>query len=184
MARLHGRRFALTRTQVNFIIDTAQLRNARIRLDWNSKKAGLCDTSVTVLSFSQRIDDDDIETSIQVRLNALDGDDNEGIESAILPSYESRLNPTNTPLDESMQRQHGKTVTGADAACAKKTRSRIVNCVLCAESTFSEFVVDLDGKHRKLAQNIFDQANASSELGSSKSHYLVCFLFGRRSPNC
>jgi hypothetical protein len=143
--------------QVNFIIDTAQLRNARIRLDWNSKKA----------------DDDDIETSIQVRLNALDGDDNEGNESAILPSYESRLNPTNTPPDEDMQRQHGKTVTGADAACAKKTRSRIVDCVLCAESTFSEFVVDLDGEHRKLAQNIFDQANASSELGSSKSHYLA-----------
>ncbi|KAG2045206.1 hypothetical protein BDR03DRAFT_989022 [Suillus americanus] len=144
--------------QVNFIIDTAQLRNARTRLDWNSKKA----------------DDDDIETSIQVRLNALDdGDDNEGNGSAMLPSYESRLGPTNTPLDESMQREHGKTVTGTDAACAKKTQSKIVNCVLCTESTFSEFVAGLDCEQRKLAQNIFDRANASSESGSSKSHYLA-----------
>ncbi|KAG1889373.1 hypothetical protein F4604DRAFT_1877037 [Suillus subluteus] len=144
--------------QVNFIIDTAQLRSARTRLDWNSKKA----------------DDDDIETSIQVRLNAVDnGDDNEGNGNAMLPSYESRLDPTNTPLDESMQREHGKTVTGTDAACAKKTQSKIVNCVLCTESTFSEFVAGLDCEQRKLAQDIFDRANASSESGSSKSHYLA-----------
>ncbi|KAG1777419.1 hypothetical protein EV702DRAFT_1179524 [Suillus placidus] len=141
--------------QVNFIIDTAQLRNARTRLDWNSKKA----------------DDDDIETSIQVRLNALDGDDNEGNGSAMLPSYESRLDPTNTPLNESMQ--HGKTMTGADAACAENAQSRIVDCMLCTESTFSEFVAGLDGEQRKLARNIFDRANVSSESGSSKSHYLA-----------
>ncbi|KAG2345257.1 hypothetical protein BDR05DRAFT_1058382 [Suillus weaverae] len=141
--------------QVDFIIDTAQLRNARTRLDWNSKKA----------------DDDDIETSIQVRLNVLDGDDNEGNGSATLPSYESRFDPTNTPLNESMQ--HGKTVTGADAACAEKAQSRIVDCMLCIESTFSEFVAGLDGEQRKLARNIFDRANVSSQSGSSKSHYLA-----------
>ncbi|KAG2123565.1 hypothetical protein DEU56DRAFT_45236 [Suillus clintonianus] len=141
--------------QVNFIIDTAQSRNARTRLDWNSKKA----------------DDDDIEASIQVRLNALDGDDNEGNGSAILPSYESRSDLTNTPLDESVQ--HGKTVTGADAACAEKTQSRIVDCVLCTESTFSEFVARLDGEQQKVARTIFDRANASLESGSSKSHYLA-----------
>ncbi|KAG2370198.1 hypothetical protein BDR07DRAFT_1386752 [Suillus spraguei] len=143
--------------QVNFVIDTAQLRKIRTKLDWNSKKA----------------DDDDIETNIQVRLNPLDGDDNEGNGSATLPSYESRLDTTNTSLDESVQRQHGKTVTGADAACAEKTRSRIVDCMLCTESTFSDFVAGLDCEQQKLAQNIFDRANASSESGSSKSHYLV-----------
>ncbi|KAG1769612.1 hypothetical protein EDD22DRAFT_1048040 [Suillus occidentalis] len=145
----------VSENQVNFIIDTAQSRNARTRLDWNSKKA----------------DDDDIETSIQVRLNALDGDDNEGSGSTILPSYESRLDPTTTPPDEIMQ--HGKTVTGVDAACAEKTQSRIVDCVLCIESTLSEFVADLDGEQRMLARNIFDQAKASSESGSSKLHYLA-----------
>jgi hypothetical protein len=174
MTRLHGRNATPTRTQVNFIIDTAQSRNARTRLDWNSKKAGLCGTSVAFPSLSHRIDDDDIETSIQVRLNALDGDDNEGNGSTILPSYESRLDPTNTPLDEIMQ--HGKAVTGVDAACAEKTQSRIVDCVLCIKSTFSEFVARLDGEQRILARNIFDRAKASSESGSSKSHYLVCFL--------
>ncbi|KAG1810103.1 uncharacterized protein HD556DRAFT_1428263 [Suillus plorans] len=141
--------------QVNFIIDTAQSRNARTKLDWNSKKA----------------DDNDIETSIQVRLNPLDGDDNEGSGNAILPSYESSLGPTNTPLDEI--KQHGTTVTGADAACAEKTQSRIVDCVLCTESTFSKFVAGLDGEQRILARNIFDRANASPESGSSKSHYLA-----------
>ncbi|KAG2057154.1 hypothetical protein BDR06DRAFT_952287 [Suillus hirtellus] len=141
--------------QVNFIIDTAQSRNARTKLDWNSKKA----------------DDNDIETSIQVRLNPLDGDDNEGSGNAILPSYESSLGPTNTPPDEI--KQHGKTVTGADAACAEKTQSRIVDCVPCIESTFSKFVAGLDGEQRILARNIFDRANASPESGSSKSHYLA-----------
>lgn len=141
--------------QVNFIIDTAQSRNARTRLDWNSKKA----------------DDDDIETSIQVRLNALDGDDNEGNGGTTLPSHESRLDSTNTPLDEIMQ--HGKTITGVDAACAEKTQSRIVDCMVCIESTFSEFVARLDGEQRILARNIFDRAKASSESGSSKSHYLA-----------
>ncbi|KAG1841331.1 hypothetical protein DFJ58DRAFT_845058 [Suillus subalutaceus] len=136
-----------------------------------------CETleqGLTGTAKKQRIDDDDIETSIQVRLNAVDnGDDNEGNGGAMLPSYESRLDPTNTPLDESMQREHGKTVTGTDAACAKKTQSKIVNCVLCTESTFSEFIAGLDCEQRKLAQDIFDRANASSESGSSKSHYLA-----------
>ncbi|KAG1828698.1 hypothetical protein EV424DRAFT_1471098 [Suillus variegatus] len=131
--------------QVNFIIDTAQSRNARTKLDWNSKKA----------------DDNDIETSIQVRLNPLDGDDNDGSGNAILPSYESSLGPTNTPLDEI--KQHGKTVTGADAAY----------CVLCTELTFSKFIAGLDGEQRILARNIFDRANASPESGLSKSHYLA-----------
>lgn len=69
--------------------------------------------------------------------------------------------------------QHGKTVTGVDAACAEKTQSKIVDCVLCIESTFSEFVAGLDDEQRVLARNIFDQAKASSESGSSKSHYLA-----------
>jgi hypothetical protein len=142
----------------------------------------MCGTSVAFPALSHRIDDDDIETSIQVRLNAFDGDDNEGNGSAILPSCESRLDPTDTPLDEIMQ--HGKTVTGADAACAEKTQSRIVDCVVCTESKFSELVAGLDGEQRILARNIFDRANASSESGSSKSHYLVCFLFGRHLPTC
>lgn len=169
-------------TQVNFIIDTAQSRNARTKLDWNSKKAGMCGASVTVPSLSQRIDDNDIETSIQVRLNPLDGDDNDGSGNAILPSYESSLGPTNTPLDEI--KQHGKTVTGADAACAENTQSRIVDCVLCTELTFSKFIAGLDGEQRILARNIFDRANASPESGLSKSHYLVCFLFGHHLPTC
>ncbi|KAG0697275.1 hypothetical protein DFH29DRAFT_947152 [Suillus ampliporus] len=141
--------------QVDFMIDMAQSRNARTRLDWNSKKA----------------DDDDIETSIQVRLNALDGEDNEGNGGAILHSHEPYSDPTNMPPDESMQ--HGKTITGADAACTEKSQSRIVDCVLCIESTFSEFAARLDVEQQKLARNIFDRARASSELGTSKSHYLA-----------
>ncbi|KAG2160090.1 uncharacterized protein EDB93DRAFT_1324544 [Suillus bovinus] len=141
--------------QVNFIIDTAQSQNARTRLDWNSKKA----------------DDNDIETSIQVCLKPLDGDDNEGNGCAITPLCELRLDPTNTSLDEI--KQHGKTVTQADAACAEKIQSRIVDCALCIESTFSKFVAGLDGEQRILARDIFDRANASLELGSSKSHYLA-----------
>ncbi|KAG1730414.1 uncharacterized protein EDB91DRAFT_786767 [Suillus paluster] len=141
--------------QVDFIIDMAQSRNARARLDWNSKKA----------------DDDDIETSIQVRLNALDGDDNEGNGSAVLPSYETRSDPTNMPLDESMQ--HGQTVTGAEAACTEQTQSRIIDCVSCIESTFSEFAARLDSEQQKLARNIFDGVRASLESGTSKSHYLT-----------
>ncbi|KAG1845522.1 hypothetical protein DFJ58DRAFT_800982 [Suillus subalutaceus] len=84
--------------QGQFIIDTAQLRNARTRLDWNSKKS--------------RSIDDDIETSIQVRLNAVDnGDDNEGNGGAMF--------------------------------------------AFIRHATY------------------FDRANASSESGSSKSHYLA-----------
>ncbi|OAX37287.1 hypothetical protein K503DRAFT_866963 [Rhizopogon vinicolor AM-OR11-026] len=138
--------------QVNFTIDVAQLRSSRARLDWNSKKA----------------DDNDIETNIQVHLNALDGDDNEAGGNAILPPDEPRLNPAN------MQgMQHGKTVAGTDAACAMKRQSRIIDCESCIESTFSEFVARLDGEQQNLAQNIFDRARASSESGTSKSHFLT-----------
>jgi oxalate---CoA ligase len=86
------------------------------------------------------------------------------------------------PPDESMQ--HGKTVTGTDAACSVKTQSRIVDCVSCIESTLSEFVALLDGEQQELARNIFDRARASSESGTSKSHYLVCLALRRHSLSC
>jgi hypothetical protein len=167
--------------QVDFTIDISQLRNSRARLDWNSKKAGLCSASVAVTSLSRiLLDDNDIETNIQVRLNALDGDDNEPGGSAVLPSDESYSNPRNMHLDESME--HGKTVAGTDAVCAMKTQSRIVDCKSCIESTFSEFVACLDGERQTLARNIFDRSRASLESGASKSHYLVCFIPGCPSP--
>ncbi|OAX31495.1 hypothetical protein K503DRAFT_806023 [Rhizopogon vinicolor AM-OR11-026] len=121
--------------QVNFTINVAQLRSSRARIDWNSKK----------------VDDNGIETNIQVHLNALDGDDNEAGGNAILPSDEPHLNPTNM---QSMQ--HEKTVTGTDTACAMKRQSIIVDCESCVESTFSEFVACLAGEKQNLARNIFD----------------------------
>lgn len=140
----------------------------------------MCSASVVLIPLSRRIlDDNDIETNIQVRLNTLDGDDNEAGGSAILPSDESQLNPTNVQ-DERME--HGKTVSGTDAACIMKTQSRIVDCVSCIESTFSEFAAHLDGEQQTLARNIFDRARSSLESGTSKSHYLVCFILGRHYP--
>ena len=128
-------------------------------------------------------DDNDIETSIrvQVRLNALDEDDDASGGNAILPSDESHSSPTNLRLDMSME--HGKTVAGTEAACSLKTQSSIVDCGSCIESTFSEFVAPLDGERQRLARSIFDQVRASSESGTSKSRCLVCFILSMTFPN-
>lgn len=155
--------------QVEFHVDTTQVQSARKNIDWNSKKAGrLCPYySIYVLTASQ--DDDDIETSIQVRLtrssSMLDH------EPSAQPTFSRSALPIMDVVDRPDRRQHGKTEQG-DTACCRNLYG-LFNCQACFHEVTDAVLSEYDEQRASVAHQVLSALQKAGSKGVGKKHIYV-----------
>jgi hypothetical protein len=117
----------------------------------------------------KNLDDDDIENAIQVMFHDL----------ALvkeLPEEEMGTFSEDLPLTivvaTDQPREHGRTVDGLSACCAKVAESA-VDCDSCLRLVARNYFSGLDAKKSKIAQQILDVVQATGTSGISKHQLLV-----------
>jgi len=137
--------------KVRFEIDTSQARAARSAIEWNSKKA----------------DDDDIETSIQIRIRDLSWMD--------MWSGGSDMSPhprVGTPRPEDSQAAtHGMTATN-EPACCRRDSTGVVDCQACLDQEYGAFVSSIDQREREAMSILIKALNDAGSSGIPKDQLL------------
>jgi hypothetical protein len=113
-------------------------------------------------------DDEDIETSIRLRVSRT---------SVIGPGENQDQCPESPvvgPDPNTSEEIHGTTLDGKDAACTLKTDTGLINCSACINIAFATFASNLSQSDRDLARRILDQARSLKETGLDKAARLVC----------
>ncbi|KAH9050483.1 hypothetical protein EDB84DRAFT_1449184 [Lactarius hengduanensis] len=123
---------------VDFRVDTADAKAARIEIDWNSKKA----------------DDDHIETTIFARFESTS--DAEDV-------TESRVQ---TPLSENdvNNAEHGKTTEGT-VACCRRYSDGLVNCNSCLNLALGVWFAQSNAKEREVCRHVLNTLEAAGPTG-------------------
>ncbi|KAH7883859.1 hypothetical protein F5I97DRAFT_1606122 [Phlebopus sp. FC_14] len=131
--------------------DLMQSQAARPKIDWNSKRA----------------DDDDIETTIQLKFM------NMSVDADVYKNQPFETTVTEHHQTMSEDEGHGYTSEGSSAACALNASHGVINCIRCIETGFSVLASGLDELDRKLSQRILEHVRASKGTGVSKAMCLV-----------
>ena len=114
-------------------------------------------------------DDEDIETSIRLRVSRTSGVGPGGNQDQRPESPVVERDPST-----SGEEIHGITLDGKDAACTLKTDTGLINCSPCINIAFATFTSNLSQSDRDLARRILDYARSSRETGLNKAACLVC----------
>ncbi|KAJ7770882.1 hypothetical protein DFH07DRAFT_805534 [Mycena maculata] len=133
--------------KVDFKIDTSHAQQARVAIDWNSKKA----------------DDDHIETAIFVRFHDV--------------SIPQTPNPIPAPALPTMEVEtitsHGTTEDGSPACCKRENEDSLIDCPACLEEEWGAFYASTDHEERDKFQLILDTVSASGAKGITKHDLMV-----------
>lgn len=145
--------------KVELKIDTSRIQGVRDSVDWNSKK----------------VDDDDLETDIQVRFKF----DSTGIDEADMPDVEVEQPSTATSTLAVPEFVHGTTIHGGGASC-RELWDGLVDCIACLNQETSRVVDSMDETDAAVAKRILNLLHSAKSTGATKM--VVTREFDQDSP--
>ncbi|KZV74696.1 hypothetical protein PENSPDRAFT_741986 [Peniophora sp. CONT] len=132
-----------------FRVDTSNAQQARVKLDWNSKKAV----------------DNDIENSVHVKFAA----ETPAQSDLPSPSIQSAfLGGRRTPMDTDGSVSHGQTADG-EPACCRATSNGVVDCEQCLRIELAEVMAPLSEEQRAQCNNVLEVLDEAGAGGLSKA---------------
>jgi hypothetical protein len=114
-------------------------------------------------------DDDDIETSIQIRIRDLSWMDMWSGGSDMSP----RPRVGSPHPEDSQAATHGITATN-EPACCRRESTGVVDCQACLDQEYGAFVSSIDQREREAMSILIKALNDAGSSGIPKDQLLVC----------